>query len=63
MKKKEKPLARRSGRPRIKRDTPIDPTSDYQPTKAELEADVSIKATPDELLLAVFGRHPHRKDE
>ena len=33
----------------------------YQPTKAELEADVSIRdATPEELALAVVGRHPRR---
>ena len=33
----------------------------YQPTKAELEEDVSIRdATPEELALAVVGRHPRR---
>ena len=33
----------------------------YQPTKAELEVDVSIRdATPEELALAVVGRHPRR---
>ena len=33
----------------------------YQPTKAEREADVSIRdATPEELALAVVGRHPRR---
>lgn len=30
----------------------------YQPTKAEIESDVSIPATPDDLLRAVMGRHP-----
>ena len=33
----------------------------YQPTKAELEEDMRIDATPDELLDALFGRHPHRR--
>ena len=28
--------------------------ADYQPTKAELEADVSVPCTPDELLEAVI---------
>ena len=33
----------------------------YQPTKAELQEDVSIRdATPEELALAVVGRHPYR---
>ena len=32
----------------------------YQPTKAEMEADVSIDATPEELALAVVGKHPRR---
>lgn len=32
----------------------------YQPTKAELEEDMRIDATPDELLDALFGRHPRR---
>ncbi len=33
----------------------------YQPTKAELEEDVSIPdCTPEELALAVVGRHPRR---
>lgn len=34
---------------------------DYQPTKAELEADVSIPTTPDELLRAVMGHAPRRR--
>ena len=34
---------------------------DYQPTKAELEADVSIPTTPDELLRAVMGQAPRRR--
>ena len=33
----------------------------YQPTKAELEQDVSIRdATPEDLALAVVGKHPRR---
>ena len=32
----------------------------YQPTQAELEADVSIEATPEELAAAVVGRDPRR---
>lgn len=33
----------------------------YQPTRAELEEDVSIPdATPQDLAQAMFGRHPHR---
>ena len=32
----------------------------YQPTKAELEEDMRIDATPDELLDVLFGRHPRR---
>ena len=33
----------------------------YQPTQAELEADVTIEATPEELAAAVVARHPHRR--
>lgn len=33
----------------------------YQPTKAEMEEDVSIRdATPEDLALAVVGKHPRR---
>ena len=32
----------------------------YQPTRDELETDVSIEATPEELAAAVVGRHPRR---
>ena len=33
----------------------------YQPTKAELEEDVSIQdASPEDLALAVVGEHPRR---
>lgn len=39
---------------------PSEVKAGYQPSKAELEADVSIKATPKELAQAVFGRHPRR---
>ena len=34
------------------------PDSSYQPSKAELEADVSIPATADEILQAVFDYDP-----
>ena len=34
--------------------------SDYQPSKAELEADMSIPCEPDELLEAVFNHQPRR---
>ena len=32
----------------------------YQPTKAALEEDLRIDATPEELITAMFGRHPGR---
>ena len=32
----------------------------YEPTKAELEQDMRINATPEELAAAMFGRHPRR---
>ena len=32
----------------------------YYPTKAQLEEDLTIDATPEELLEAVFGRNPRR---
>ncbi len=32
----------------------------YEPTKAELEEDVRIEASFDELVDAMFGRHPRR---
>lgn len=32
----------------------------YEPTRAELEEDVRIDATPEELAAAMFGRHPRR---
>ena len=32
----------------------------YEPTKAELEEDIRIDATPEELAAAIFGRHPRR---
>ena len=35
--------------------------SDYQPSKSELEADMSIPCDPDELLEAVFNYQPRRK--
>ena len=34
--------------------------SRYEPTKAELEEDLRIDATPEELIAAMFGRHPRR---
>ena len=38
---------------------PVD--NQYQPSKAELEADLSIPATPDELLQAVFNSKPSKR--
>ncbi len=32
----------------------------YEPTKAELEEDLRIAATPEELIAAMFGRRPRR---
>ena len=32
----------------------------YEPTKAELEEDMRIDATPEDLAAAIFGRHPRR---
>ena len=32
----------------------------YEPTRAELEEDMRIDATPEELAAAMFGRHPRR---
>ena len=32
----------------------------YQPTRAELEADIKIQASPDALLEAVFGYDPRK---
>ena len=46
------------GRPRqmfVKED------SSYQPTKAELEEDMRVDATPEELAQALFGKHPRRR--
>ena len=34
--------------------------SGYQPSKAEMDEDMRIDATPDELAQAVIGRHPRR---
>ena len=36
--------------------------SSYQPSKAELEADVSIPTTPDELLKAVINYNPKKEN-
>ena len=38
---------------------PVD--NQYQPSKAELEADMSIPATPDELLQAVINSKPSKR--
>ena len=38
---------------------PID--NQYQPSKAELEADMSVPATPDELLQAVINSKPSKR--
>ena len=35
-------------------------SSDYQPSKTELEADMDIPCDPDELLEAVFNYQPRR---
>ena len=32
----------------------------YEPTKADLEEDMRIDCTPEELTGALFGRHPRR---
>ena len=32
----------------------------YEPTRAELEEDMRIDATSEELAAAMFGRHPRR---
>ena len=44
-----RPMTKKPTKPTIK----IKPSS-YRPTKAELEADVSIQATPEELVRAVM---------
>ena len=49
---------RRASRQAVPRDDPR-----YQPTKAEMEEEVRIDATPDELLLAVMGRRPRAKSD
>ena len=41
------------------RDIAID--NQYQPSKAELEADMSVPATPDELLQAVINSKPSKR--
>ena len=58
---RKKPTRTMACKPMPKPDMPLK-SSSYQPTKAELEEDVSIRATPYELLLAVLGRHPKKKD-
>ena len=50
----------------MKKDNPPRPVkinSSYQPPKAELEADVGIPATPDELLQAVFDYDPRSNEK
>ena len=32
----------------------------YEPTKTELEEDLRIAATPEDLAAVMFGRHPRR---
>ena len=32
----------------------------YEPTEAELNEDMRVDATPEELAAAIFGRHPRR---
>ena len=55
---RERPVTYPRGRPRqlFAKDDPR-----YQPTRAELEEDMSIPdATPENLAQALFGRHPKR---
>ena len=47
-------------RPDVIGDKLID--SQYQPSKAAMEADISIPATPDELLQAVMNYNPSKRD-
>ena len=49
-----------SSTPKNPRGRQID--SQYQPSKAELEADMSIPTTPDELLRAVINHKPSKSD-
>ena len=42
------------------RKTVLRKPSSYQPSKAELEADVSIPTTPDKLLRAVINYNPRK---
>ncbi len=53
-----KPMKDKQGK--AKRKQPKELGAGYQPSKAELEADVSIDATPEELAQAVAGHHPDR---
>ena len=52
-----------AGRKRVKRETPSTPPPGYQPSMDELEADLRIPATPDDLLDAVMGQHPRSPSE
>lgn len=47
-------------RPKPKNPPPANDDLRYEPTKAELEEDMRIDATPEELAAAMFGRHPRR---
>ena len=48
----------RDNKPTMK-SAPVD--NQYQPSKAELEADMSIPTTPDELLQAVINFKPTKR--
>ena len=52
----------RPGRPRdpLSRNQQMKGTSQYQPTKADLEEDMRVDASFEELVDAMFGRRPRR---
>ena len=57
-------MKKKTTRPAPKRGAALDDSprlsSDYQPSKAEMNEVVRIDATPEELAQAVMGRHPRR---
>ena len=53
-------MAKKKSRPQRARPKPVEPG--YQPSKAELETDVSLPVTPERLMRAVVaGGAPRRK--
>ena len=52
MAKKARQKSRRNARQKI--------DERYQPTQAELDVDISIEATPEELAASVVGWHPRQ---